>query len=98
MFFSWDSTVSFAATSGVDGCDTWVREYGGGGKDIVESGSIGLFYSQRNNLRFVVLGCFASVVSKDGEYKVVGEVLSCVIYASFLLMWFFFFLSSRRGS
>ena len=25
------------------GCDTWVREYRGGGKDIVESGSISLF-------------------------------------------------------
>jgi len=48
-------------------CDTWVCEYGGVGKDIVESGSIGLFYSQRNNLRFVMSGCFASVVSEDGE-------------------------------
>ena len=47
-------------------CDTWVHGYGGGGKDIVKSGSIGL-YSQRNNLRFVVLGCFVSVVSEDGE-------------------------------
>jgi len=24
-------------------CDTWVREYGGGGRDAVESGSIVLF-------------------------------------------------------
>ena len=47
-------------------CDTWIREYGGGGKDIVESGSIGL-YSQRNNLRFVVSGWFVSVESKNGE-------------------------------
>jgi len=27
-------------------CDTWVREYGGGGKDIAESGSISLFTTE----------------------------------------------------
>jgi len=47
-------------------CDIWVCEYGGGGKDIVKSGSI-VFYSQRNNLRFVVLGVFVNVESEDGD-------------------------------
>jgi len=27
-------------------CDTWVCEYGGGGKDMAESGSISLFTAE----------------------------------------------------
>jgi len=33
----------------------------------MKSDLIDLFYSQRNNLSFLMSGCFVSVESKDGE-------------------------------
>ena len=49
----------------------------------MKSGSIGL-YSQRNNLRFLVSGCFVSVVSEDGESRRLSGGVSSGIYAKFL--------------
>jgi len=49
----------------------------------MKSDSIGL-YSQRNNLRFVVLGCFVSVVCEDGESRGLSGGVSIGIYAKFL--------------
>jgi len=77
-------------------CDTWVLGYGGGGKDIVESGSIGL-YSQWNNLRFVVSGCFLSVVSEDGESRLLSDGVSSSIYAMFLSSRAFFLSIDTPG-
>ena len=62
---AWESSFASSALPElrllrVSCCDTWVRKYRGGGKDIVESDSIGL-YSQQNNLRFIVSACFVSV-------------------------------------
>jgi len=71
--------------------DTWVHEYRGGGRDIIESGSIGL-YSQRNNLRFIVSGWFVS-----REWMIVCGVFELYICNSFGSRVLCFFLPLRQG-